>query len=245
MSSRIKKHTEWEVQELNLIPVMNLVTILIPFALLSAQFVHLAVIDSSLPAIGQPQIMENPPDKPPLRLTIIMSDAGFTLSGGGAQLPGYPGAYFPPVPEEGAALPPMPVEGEEEKPTFGVVPAGDIMAMCQSGELPDFYVNMSRCFQKFSRGCEFRLDTAGQQVCTDVANATEHPWHMLGGFIEGIKEDYEDEENVILMPEPEMRYVDIVNLMDVSRERNKVGEDGRRQLVPLFPNVVLAGGQSQ
>lgn len=40
-------------QELDLIPIMNLVTILIPFLIMAAQFVNLAVIDSTLPAIGQ------------------------------------------------------------------------------------------------------------------------------------------------------------------------------------------------
>ena len=43
-----------KAEELNLVPIMNLVTILIPFLLLSVQFVSLAVIDSTLPAIGPP-----------------------------------------------------------------------------------------------------------------------------------------------------------------------------------------------
>ena len=39
---------------------MNLMTLLIPFLLMSIQFVTLAVIDSSLPAIGQPQPQTEP-----------------------------------------------------------------------------------------------------------------------------------------------------------------------------------------
>lgn len=60
--------------KLELIPVMNLVTILIPFALLSAQFVHLPVIDVNAPAINP----EPAPDaEPPPKLSI--SESGFAL----------------------------------------------------------------------------------------------------------------------------------------------------------------------
>lgn len=44
-----RRHTG--APELQLIPIMNLVTLLIPFLLMSAQFVAYAVIDTSLPAI--------------------------------------------------------------------------------------------------------------------------------------------------------------------------------------------------
>ena len=50
-----KRKRNEEAEELNLVPIMNLVTILIPFLLMAAQFISLAVIDSTLPAIGPPQ----------------------------------------------------------------------------------------------------------------------------------------------------------------------------------------------
>ena len=53
-----------EADELNLIPIMNLVTILIPFLLMAASFISLAVIDTTLPAIGDPTPQEEP-DEPP------------------------------------------------------------------------------------------------------------------------------------------------------------------------------------
>ena len=76
--------------ELNLLPFMNLMTLLIPFLLASAQFVTLAVIDSSLPAIGAPQSKPNEQkdDKPPLNLTIGITGEGFTVAGSAAVLGG-------------------------------------------------------------------------------------------------------------------------------------------------------------
>lgn len=68
--------------ELTLLPFMNLMTLLIPFLLASVQFVTLAVIDSSLPAIGQPKPSDSKKDeKPPLNLTIGITDEGFTVAG--------------------------------------------------------------------------------------------------------------------------------------------------------------------
>jgi len=69
--------------DLNLLPFMNLMTLLIPFLLASVQFVTLAVIDSSLPAIGQPQPSDKKKEdeKPPLNLTVGITDEGFTVAG--------------------------------------------------------------------------------------------------------------------------------------------------------------------
>jgi biopolymer transport protein TolR len=74
--------------ELNLLPFMNLMTLLIPFLLASVQFVTLAVIDSSLPAIGQPKPSDEKKkdEKPPLNLTVGITDEGFTVAGSAAVL---------------------------------------------------------------------------------------------------------------------------------------------------------------
>ncbi len=61
----------------NLVPIMNLVTILIPFLLLTVTFVHLAVVDSSLPAISPIR----PVGEPGLGLTVAITDRGFVVAG--------------------------------------------------------------------------------------------------------------------------------------------------------------------
>lgn len=83
---------EEEVNELNLIPIMNLIIILIPALLLSAAFVQFAVINVSAPQIGS-NSNEKPPedDKPPLNLTVAVTDKGFTVAGTGAVLGGQEG----------------------------------------------------------------------------------------------------------------------------------------------------------
>jgi biopolymer transport protein ExbD len=93
-----------DAPELNLIPIMNLVTILIPFLIMAAQFVQLSVIDSTLPAIGPPQPAEETPDKPPLKLSLAITGKGITVLGADAVL-------FP------AGAPPL-AEGEARPPTI-------------------------------------------------------------------------------------------------------------------------------
>jgi len=67
-----------EAEELNLVPIMNLVTILIPFLLMAAEFVSYAVIESVLPAIGE---VAPPTDDAPLNLRIEVGPESLRIVG--------------------------------------------------------------------------------------------------------------------------------------------------------------------
>ncbi|NOY24596.1 MAG: biopolymer transporter ExbD [Oligoflexia bacterium] len=180
----VKRRSE-PTQELNLVPIMNLVTILIPFLLMAAEFVQLSVIDSTLPAIGPPQPQDEVPEKPPLTLSLAITGKGITVLGADSVL--HP---------DGA---PELAEGEERPPT---VP-------CKSGS-----------------------------NCTGV---DDYDWPDLVRILGLIKDEYPDDENVILVPDSRIPYEVIVKTMDSSREDpNNKGGDGRPR--PLFPFVVIAGG---
>lgn len=179
------KRKKMGAEELNLVPIMNLVTILIPFLLMAAEFVSLAVIDSTLPAIGPPQPVEEEPDKPPLNLSLAITDQGLTVLGADAVLN-----------PEGA--PPV-AEGEVRPPT---VP-------CSSGG-----------------------------KCTGL---DDYDWAELTRILALIKDEYPDDENVILVPAQRTKYELVVKTMDSSREdRDNRGPDGEPRT--LFPFVVIAGG---
>ncbi|MFH1810735.1 MAG: biopolymer transporter ExbD [Pseudomonadota bacterium] len=88
--------------ELNLIPIMNLVLMLIPAILITAAFVEITVINVSAPQLG-PDREARPaqPTPPELRLTVLISDGGFTLASSGATLgpeQGSPSPRQPTVP---------------------------------------------------------------------------------------------------------------------------------------------------
>jgi len=75
-----------DAEELDLVPIMNLVTILIPFLLMASSFVTLAVIDSTLPAIGAPPDSSNDDTEETLSLKIVITDNGYTVAGNDAVL---------------------------------------------------------------------------------------------------------------------------------------------------------------
>ena len=108
MSRRPSKRSNGEVnaKNPNLIPIMNLMTILIPFLLLSAVFVKISVLNSSLPTAAEPDAAppaEQPDkpkeeEKPRLNLTVSITKLGFTIAGSGAVLPG-PDPLGPTIPK--------------------------------------------------------------------------------------------------------------------------------------------------
>jgi len=175
-----KKKRLAEAEDVNLVPIMNLVTILIPFLLVAIQFVSLAVIDSTLPAIGPPSAEVPDEDEQPLNLSLMITDEGYTIAGADAVL----------RPEGGDA-------DEEAGPTIPCKEPG-----CPT---PDSY---------------------------DIAELTR----MLGM----VKDEYPNDENVILVPESSIAYEVLVRTMDASREDASMKVDGKPRL--LFPFVVIAGG---
>lgn len=93
-----------EVKEeaLNLVPIMNLVTILIPFLLTALKSVELAIIETKLPAISQGgPPPEDVPAKPPLSLTLALTGNGIRILAN----PDYLGLGEA-APAEGGATPP-------------------------------------------------------------------------------------------------------------------------------------------
>lgn len=84
-----RRNFKEEEMELNLTPMMNLIAILIPVLLVSTVFVEISIINVSAPAIGSaPDQAEpdEPPDKPPLNLTVTITDKGYTVAGSGGVL---------------------------------------------------------------------------------------------------------------------------------------------------------------
>ncbi len=172
-----------EAEELDLVPIMNLVTILIPFLLMASSFVTLAAIDSTLPAIGPPAEPSDEEPEETLNLSIAITDEGYTIIGSDAVLK-----------SEGP-------DGEK----------GPTLPCKRSGcDTPDSY------------------DTKG-----------------LTEMLSEIKDRWDDEKTVILVPESHISYETLILTMDAAREdpsKTETGDDGQSRKKLLFPGVVIAGG---
>ncbi len=79
----LKRSVAEEDVEINMTPVMNLMVVLIPLLLTSAQFIKIGVIDLNLPpAIGTSNVISNGPKEVgrKLDLAITITEKGFYLS---------------------------------------------------------------------------------------------------------------------------------------------------------------------
>lgn len=93
-----------EAEPLNLVPIMNLVTILIPVLLMAIKSLELAVIDTTLPAISSapPDASQELPKDPPLALKLAVTNMGIRILGANKYL--YPNGA--PAAVEGQSTPP-------------------------------------------------------------------------------------------------------------------------------------------
>lgn len=66
-------------QDLDLVPIMNLVTILIPFLLMASSFVTLAVVDSSIPGIQPDDQTKLPTDRK--LVSVAITGSGYEVLG--------------------------------------------------------------------------------------------------------------------------------------------------------------------
>lgn len=221
--------TSLEPPELNLLPFMNLMTLLIPFLLVSIQFVTLAVIDSSLPAIGQPQPSEEKDEDeiPPLNLTVGITEDGFTVAGS------------------------APMLGCEKGAAAGG-PGGVSDDKCTRIEQTD---NSAYCAETVCRGDD-TCNPAQQTPCHDYKALHDLMVQLKEVDADGQNgpdygepcrpsdpkpENWQPPEtcNVIIAPNPDVQYHVLVGVMDATRDFKK---DGETESTDLFPYVVIAGG---
>lgn len=91
--ANVKKKKEWVIEELDLKPFMNLMVVLIPMLLLSAEFAKISIIDIKLPEARGSQTIQKvkkpsrEDESNKLLLTAIITDSVVTLGAKGGFLP--------------------------------------------------------------------------------------------------------------------------------------------------------------
>lgn len=186
-----------EDMELNLVPMMNLISILIPALLISVAFVEIAVINVSAPAIGSTPDQEEPPedDKPPLNLTVTITDKGYTIAASGAVL----------GPDGQEA-------GDDAGPT---IPIKQDTVECKK------YLETRPPPRKKNANLPPCEDGEQNQQFW-VYDAEK----LTAKLIE-IHEAFPDERRIIIAAEPDIEYEAITDVMDASREYKDPGGEIR------------------
>lgn len=171
MFDRFKAQAK-SAQELNLIPIMNLMMVLIPFLLLGAAFFHIGVIPTSLPTHTPASPGEPPDNRTVITLNMQIEPDKILVTGSAAGL----------TEEETEAL----------SAEFGRRPGGGY----------------------------------------DVQALQRH--------IERIKDQYPKSDTVVIVPDDRVKYKDLVEVLDYTREKiiPVEGKDPIRK--PLFAVTVFS-----
>lgn len=75
-----RRRTSGDVDvEIDMVPVMNMFLVLIPFLLMSSSFLHLKVINTSVP-VKSTEIAQKQPPKSDIKLTVIVAMADDTIT---------------------------------------------------------------------------------------------------------------------------------------------------------------------
>ncbi|MCA9543550.1 MAG: biopolymer transporter ExbD [Myxococcales bacterium] len=86
MSWRNKKTVDDTIEDLNLVPIMNMVVCLIPMVLAGTALIKVGVVNVNAPKFGQGAATPDETDEKPLNLTVAVGDDGFRLTATGADI---------------------------------------------------------------------------------------------------------------------------------------------------------------
>jgi biopolymer transport protein ExbD len=79
------------MEPINIMPLMNIIMLLIPFLIMSMEFIKIGTIHVTAPKLGAGRSSSDEakkkPEKPPLNLTISVTDKGLTLITRGNKIP--------------------------------------------------------------------------------------------------------------------------------------------------------------
>jgi len=86
MARHKKKTVDERIEDLNLVPIMNLVVCLIPIVLVGMSMVKIGVVNVNAPRFGMGQAEPSDDDENPLGLRISIEEDGFRLTATGADI---------------------------------------------------------------------------------------------------------------------------------------------------------------
>ncbi|MFQ5561356.1 MAG: ExbD/TolR family protein [Nitrospinota bacterium] len=164
LGRRHSTHSEDEV-DIDMVPVMNMFLVLIPFLLISANFINLRVINTSVPVISASD-EKNGKKKDDLKVTVVVE-----LKEGGMKV-------------------------------------SALSETLESAELEKIAVS-------------YKNESSGK-----------YSFDRMAAHLKGIKQRYPLSDTLIIVPDQEVLYDLIIQVMDVARYVEKK---------PLFPNMVLSG----
>jgi biopolymer transport protein TolR len=191
---------ELDEPQLNLNSMMDLFAVLIPALLMMSAVVEVSVINVSAPAIGGSDSATPPPapDKPPLNLTVTITDKGFIVAGSGGVLSGSGVTPVPNQPQQG--------------PTIPVVQRNVICSRFRGTWPPP------RSKNRDQKRCEKPEENRSFWI---------YDLQALTKKILEIKDAFPEERRIVIVAEPDIEYEAVIDVMDATRDIKEPGGETR------------------
>ncbi len=217
--------------EVDLVPFMNLLAILIPALMISTEYIKIATIAVASPRIGpKAEAVQKPDENPPLNLSIMLSSNGMYIASANNVLPGA---------EQGATAQPGPTI---PKVNVTVYRARDV-----SGKVKELARVWNYKGKKFNLGVReivqedfsHRLELLKEQYgSVQMSEELDFNYPALNEKLQVIKKAFKDEKQVIISADPQIPFKTVIRIMDASR--SFTNDAGEKEF--LFPQVVLSAG---
>lgn len=216
--------------DVDLIPFMNLLAILIPALMISTEYIKIATIGVSSPRIGpSTPVAEQTDEKPPLNLNIVASSLGFYIASQNTVLPGQ---------EEGKVGPTI------EKVKVDVYRANvkgrtKVVSRVWTHKGKHYILGAKELTsEEYNDHLEMLRSTYG---AIQQSQEMDYDYPALREKLVEIKKavtDVKGNDQVIVSADPDVNFTNVVRIMDASRFY--FNDAGEKQ--DLFPRVVLSAG---
>jgi biopolymer transport protein ExbD len=220
-------------KEVDLIPFMNLLAILIPALLISTEYIKIATIGVASPRIGpKSEVVENTDEKPPLNLNIVASSLGFYIASQNTVLPGM---------EEGKVGPTI------EKVQVEVYRANvkgrtkEVSRVWTYKGKKYIYGSKMLTPEEYTEHLNNLKDANGGTLQSSQEMDYDYP--ALHDKLIEIKKavtDVKGNDQVIVSADPDVQFTSIIRIMDAARYYATDDDPGKK--LDLFPKVVLSAG---
>lgn len=198
-----RQKVEEEELHLNLNSMMDLFAVLIPALLMMSAVVEVSSLNVSAPSIGGSDSPAPPqqPEKPPLNLTVTITDKGFIVAGSGGVLSG-PGVN---------PQPSQPQQG----PTIPIIQKSVRCSRYRNTWPPP------RSKNREQNKCTDPMEMRSFWVY-DNASLTKK--------ILEIKDAFPEESRIVISAEPDVEYEAVIDVMDATRDVRDAGSNDLRKL---------------
>ncbi len=216
--------------EVDLIPFMNLLAILIPALLISTEYIKVATIAVSSPRIGpKAEAVEKTDEKPPLNLTLAVSSLGIYIASANNVLPGSEEQTA----QTGPTIPKVNVKVYKGRNSQGR--SVELMRIwTHNGKKYTMGTHLMEEEELNSRLENYKNSSGPLQITEEL----DHNYPLLNEKLQVIKKAFPDEKQVMLSSDPNILFTTIIRVMDTSR--SFINDANEKEF--LFPQVVLTAG---